>query len=132
MDPAEELRKMLLGVSEEAASLIPPAERRKGDRFPIIRDLCYKVLSRRGAAIPGCGKTINISSTGVLFSAPAPIDPGKRVELSIDWPVQLDGNCGLKLVALGHVIRCKSDSIAVEIDSYEFRTRGSKGIGPSP
>ena len=100
-------------------------DRRSNDRFPIIRDVRYKVLSSRGKPEAGTGKTIDVSSGGVLLSTEAPLAPGKRVELSISWPAQLDGKCALKLVARGRVTRCLGMEVAVEIDKYEFRTQGS-------
>ena len=43
-------------------------ERRASDRFPMERDVRYKVLSRRNGDETGAGKTINMSSNGVLFT----------------------------------------------------------------
>jgi hypothetical protein len=100
-------------------------ERRSNDRFPIVRDVRYKVLSSRGNPETGTGKTIDVSSAGVLLSAQTPLTLGKKVELSISWPAQLDGKCALKLVARGRVTRCLGTEVAIEIDKYEFRTQGS-------
>ena len=50
--------------------------------------------------------------------------PGKRLELSISWPAQLDNKCNLKLVARGRVTRLEQGRAAVEIQQYEFRTAG--------
>jgi PilZ domain len=99
-------------------------DRRANDRFPIIREVRYKVINSKGTVEVGTGETINISSTGVLFKAQAPLPPGKRLEISISWPAQLDGKCGLKLVARGRILRCHGTTIALEIDKYEFRTAG--------
>jgi hypothetical protein len=85
----------------------------------------YKVLSSRGNPETGTGKTIDVSSAGVLLSAQTPLTLGKKVELSISWPAQLDGKCALKLVARGRVTRCLGTEVAIEIDKYEFRTQGS-------
>ena len=72
----------------------------------------------------GAGETINISRTQVLFNVQAPLPPGKRMELSISWPVRLDGKCGLKLVACGRIVGCEGTSVALRIEKYEFRTTG--------
>lgn len=104
------------------------SERRNNDRFPIAQDVQYRVLSSKGGPELGSGKTVNISSTGVLFSSEKPITPGRRLEVSIHWPAHLDGKCGLKLVAQGRVVRCQGKLVAVEIEKYEFRTRGSRGL----
>jgi len=106
------------------------ANRRATDRFPIIRELRYRVLGGRGNAPWGTGKTMDFSSSGILFSAETPLAPGKRVELSISWPAQLDGKCALKLVARCRVTRCSGTQVAVEMDKYEFRTQGTRGLLP--
>jgi PilZ domain len=101
------------------------AERRQSDRFPIEREVRYRVLSKRGGDEAGDGRTINISSSGVLFTTDQTLLPGKRLELSISWPAQLDNKCALKLVARGRVIRFEPGRTAIEIQQYEFRTQSS-------
>jgi hypothetical protein len=90
----------------------------------------YKVLGGRGNALWNSGKTLDISSTGILFQAQAPLSPGRRLELSVSWPAQLDGKCAMKLVARCRVIRCTGFEVAVKVDKYEFRTQGSRGLLP--
>ena len=102
------------------------SERRSADRFPIEREVRYRILNKRGAGEEGTGKTINISSNGVLFTTDQVLLPGKRLELSISWPAQLDNKCNLKLVARGRVARMEQGRAAIEIQQYEFRTLGSK------
>jgi hypothetical protein len=80
----------------------------------------------RGGATAGKGKTINMSSSGILFSSPGPLKVGTKLELSINWPVALNSTCPLKLVTQGRVARAATDAVAVQIDRYEFRTRGSR------
>ena len=103
-------------------------ERRSADRFPIEREVKFKILSKRGPNEPeeGTGTTINISSNGVLFATDQNLIPGKRLELSISWPAQLDNKCQLKLVARGRVARLEQGRAAIEIQQYEFRTAGRK------
>ena len=102
------------------------SERRAADRFPIEREVRYRILNKRSSAEEGTGKTVNISSTGVLFTTDQILVPGKRLELSISWPAQLDNKCQLKLVARGRVARLEQGRAAIEIQQYEFRTQGSK------
>lgn len=104
------------------------ADRRSADRFPIEREVRYKILNKRNGHEEGTGKTINISSNGVLFTTDQILLPGKRLELSISWPAQLDNKCQLKLVARGRVARLEQGRAAIEIQQYEFRTQGSKGF----
>jgi hypothetical protein len=105
------------------------SDRRHSDRFPIEREVRYRVLSKRSGEESGDGKTINISSSGVLFSTDHILLPGRRMELSISWPAQLDNKCALKLVARGRVVRFEQGRAAIEIQQYEFRTQSSNA-GP--
>lgn len=104
------------------------AERRSSDRFPIEREVRYKVLSKRGGEEAGSGKTINMSSSGVLFTSEHSLLPGKRLEVAISWPAQLNNKCALKLVARGRVVRSNDGSAALEIQQYEFRTAVANGL----
>jgi len=103
-------------------------ERRASDRFPIARDLRYKMLSKRNGEENGTGRTVNMSSNGVLFSTDSILLPGRRVEVSINWPAQLNSNVGLKLVARGRIVRYEQGMAAMEIQQYEFRTQGSSSV----
>lgn len=105
------------------------SDRRHSDRFPIEREVRYRVLSKRSGEESGDGRTINISSSGVLFTADHILLPGRRMELSISWPAQLDNKCALKLVARGRVVRFEQGRAAIEIQQYEFRTHAG-GSGP--
>ena len=104
------------------------SDRRASDRFPIEREVRYRVLGKRANLEEGTGKTVNISSSGVLFTTEQTLIPGKRLELSISWPAQLDNKCNLKLVAQGRVARMEQGRAAIEILQYEFRTQSSKNL----
>lgn len=76
------------------------------------------------AGIAGKGKTLNISSTGILFTTDQILLPGVRVEVFVDWPVELDQSCPLQLVATGRVVRIEqAGRVAVDVIKSEFRTR---------
>lgn len=100
-------------------------DRRQSDRFPIEREVRYKILNKRAGEETGAGKTVNMSSAGVLFTTEQMLIPGKRVEIAINWPAQLNSKCALKLVARGRVVRCDNSRAAIEIQQYEFRTAGA-------
>jgi PilZ domain len=102
-------------------------DRRGADRFPIEREVRYKILNRKSVDEIGFGKTINMSSNGVLFSTEQHLLPGKRLEISISWPAQLDSKVSLKLVARGRVVRSEEGQAAIEIHQYEFRTQATPG-----
>ena len=102
-------------------------ERRKSSRFPIERELRYKTLNQRSEILAGCGKTLNISSSGVLFTSDHDLPVGTRLEVSISWPAQLNEKCLLNLVARGRVTRHTKGQLALQIQQYEFRTQSRPG-----
>jgi hypothetical protein len=104
------------------------ADRRHSDRFPIEREVRYRVLNKRSSEETGEGKTINISSSGVLFTVDHMLLPGRRMELAISWPAQLNNKCALKLVARGRVVRFEGGRAAIEIQQYEFRTQSASPL----
>ena len=97
-------------------------DRRAADRFPIERDVRYKVISKKSADEVGTGRTVNMSSNGILFTSDHMLLPGRRLELSVSWPAQLNNQTPLKLVARGRVTRFEGGQAAIEIQQYEFRT----------
>jgi hypothetical protein len=98
------------------------SDRRTADRFPIEREVRYKVLNKKNSDEVGTGHTVNMSSTGVYFTTEHILLPGKRLELAISWPAQLNNQTALKLVARGRIIRYDEGRAAMEIQQYEFRT----------
>ena len=99
-------------------------DRRGTGRFPLREGVRYRLLHSKGNPVSGSGRTLNIGSGGILFSTEEMLPVGRSIELSMDWPAQLDGNCPLKFVAIGRVIRSEARQAAVRIERYQFRTRG--------
>lgn len=95
-------------------------ERRLHARYPIASAIQYKLVTS-GEKI-GVGKTLNVSSGGVLFEATDALPARSQVEVVIDWPVQREGAGTLKLVMHGLVIRSNSKLVAAQVSRYEFRT----------
>jgi len=91
----------------------------------LVRDVEYRLLIAVSGQKTAKGKTINISSSGVLFTVESELVPGSRIELVILWPAQLDGKASLKLVAKCRVIRGYEGHAAVEILDHEFRTKAA-------
>ena len=89
-------------------------------------------MNKRGGDEAGDGKTLNISSSGVLFTTDHMLLPGRRLELSISWPAQLNNKCALKLVARGRVVRFEKGRAAIEIQQYEFRTASTTSATVAP
>ncbi|MBV8828546.1 MAG: PilZ domain-containing protein [Acidobacteriaceae bacterium] len=119
---------MALGSRLERAD-ISATERRKSSRFPIEREVRYKTLNQRAETLSGNGKTLNISSSGVLFTSDHDLPIGTRLEVAISWPAQLNEKCLLNLVARGRVTRHTKGQLALQIQQYEFRTQSRPGNG---
>ncbi|MGD0361546.1 MAG: PilZ domain-containing protein [Bryobacteraceae bacterium] len=109
--------------------LDPSVERRESRRFAIEQEVLYKILDHR-ATTPesGAGRTLDISSGGVLFETQQRLRAGKRIEVSVNWPAQLDGGCALKFVAVGRVVRADEKQAAMHIEQHEFRTRRTREL----
>lgn len=110
---------------------IKESDRRRSDRFAIEREIRYRALNKRGGEEAGEGKTVNMSSSGVLFTTGQILRPGRRIELAISWPAQLNNKCALKLVARGRIVRFDNGLAAMEIQQYEFRTQSAPAVASS-
>lgn len=67
-------------------------------------------------------ESLNISSTGLLFTTTEAVQPGQGIEAFIAWPVCLDNRIPLKLVIKGSIVRNAGDHTAVCFERYEFKT----------
>jgi hypothetical protein len=101
-------------------------DQRLNGRYPITLELQYKMLNKGRVEHLGLGRTLNISSGGVLFEADGHLPPNGPIELALSWPFLLEGICNLKLVMRGRVVRCDTGSraIAVKAEYHEFHTAG--------
>jgi hypothetical protein len=99
-------------------------ERRVSDRFRMECDVRYRVLNSKLEDWLGVGRTVNMGSSGVLFTTDGLLIPGGRLELAISWPVFLNDKVALKLVVRARVVRREGGMAAAEIQQYEFRTQG--------
>ena len=103
-------------------------ERRIKRRFQIDQEVKYKMLYGQRIAETGVGRTINVSSGGVWFSTENMLTRGMPMELSMTWPVLLNESCPMKLMIYGCVVRSNERGTAVAIETYEFRTQGSRNF----
>lgn len=101
-----------------------PKDRRLGHRFPIEAELCYLLLNGKTIVAAGHGRTVNVSSSGVLFQSMHAVRPGEQIELSIAWPARIDGVVRMQLRASGRTVREQDNCTGVRILHYEFRTGG--------
>jgi hypothetical protein len=122
-------RTVELGMPHQHLRREDPDERRSCDRFPIEREVKYKIFgSQKNVIGIGLGRSLNISSSGVLFTTESNLPAGQRVELAVSWPALLNDVLPLKLVASGRLVRSQGRQAAMAIDRYEFKTRGAKGL----
>jgi hypothetical protein len=109
-------------------------ERRRKHRFPMEREMRFKVLDGDRIVTTGVGNTIDISSGGVAFEitgrVAVALTPGTLMELSISWPILLDATCMVQLVVFGQVVRTRKHVLACNIERYEFRTQ--RRVAPTP
>lgn len=106
----------------------PRRDQRSKGRYPIALELQYKLLRGSRVERMGLGRTLNISSGGVLFETDNPLPVRGSVELAMKWPFLLQGACGLKLVVRGRIVRCDAGTraTAVRAEYHEFRTAGTR------
>lgn len=98
-------------------------ERREKFRFPMQRELRYKLVKDGAVLESGIGETLNIGSGGVSFTVERNLAAGSFIQLSISWPVLLDKSCPMRLIIFGRVLRSAQGACACTIDKYEFRTQ---------
>jgi hypothetical protein len=119
-------------VEEESQASSPPnlTERRSKSRYPMELGVRFRLRFRK-VLLSGEGRTVNLSARGLLITSQElaslqdEITAGARLEISIDWPVLLDGRTRLQLLARGRVVRRGEIDFAVIFDRHEFRTRRS-------
>ena len=102
------------------------SDQRLRKRYSIALELRYKLLNKGRVERLGLGRTLNISSSGVLFEANDLLPAGGTIELAINWPFLLGAVINLKLVMRGRVVRTDAKTIAVKVEHYEFRTTGAR------
>ncbi|MEQ1949239.1 MAG: PilZ domain-containing protein [Bryobacteraceae bacterium] len=90
-------------------------EQRRNQRF----DLHLPIELLSGSKTKG--ETKNMSSCGVLFSTPVPIDVGSPIEYMITLPNASGTRVDVRLRCLGTVVRADEDAnFAATLERYEF------------
>ena len=95
-------------------------ERRSATRYPIERDLSYRVIGSAGQEVR-TARTVNVSTSGILFSADAVPALGRRLALQVRWPRRSDQQPELDLVILGRVVRATGTSAAIAYETFDLR-----------
>jgi hypothetical protein len=99
-------------------------DRRQDRRYSIHLDLRWKLIRRRRVLDSGVGKTVDLSSGGILFDPGRALPVGLNVELAISWPVLLRNEAPMQLIVSGRIVRVGQNLIAVAMAQHEFRTSG--------
>ncbi len=113
---------MTVGASRRV--LLALGDRRLARRYPITADVEFTALGSDGVALQGFGRTVNLSTGGVLFESDEVLQAGMRIELVIAWPARLNNAVALNLCVSGRVARSTANSHAIRIREHEFCLRG--------
>src|SRR5579863_6609147 len=92
-------------------------DRRSRRRFSLRLAVRYRLIQPR---LPldrdMAGESLNLSSTGLLFTAGEALLPGQVVEVFIDWPIRLHNGVRLTLVVEGTIVRSAGNHAAMHIE----------------
>lgn len=98
-------------------------EQRKNQRF----DLKLPIEFLRPGATPksagdkALGETKNVSSSGVLFSTPTPVEVGEPIEYLITFPKAPGSRAEVRIRCVGKVLRNEvAETFAATLERYEF------------
>jgi hypothetical protein len=103
-------------------------ERRAKSRYQLDLGVRFRLsLGSREYFVSGAGRTVNLSAGGLLVSSQElpsheEVAAGAWVEMSIEWPVLLDGRIPLQLFAVGRVVRRSAVDFAATLQHRQFRT----------
>ena len=97
-------------------------DRRADRRYRLSLDLWWKLVRRRKVMASGQGRTVDLSSGGILFVAGHALPVGIDVEMSISWPALFRNRHPMRLVALGRIVRSDGNRVAIRLLQHEFQS----------
>lgn len=103
-----------------------PDDRRRRRRIPLSTSVHYQIIGDGDPGPAGTGRTINISSCGILFTTSQELKLGDRIAVFVDWPVKRGPRQRIELATLARVARRDKEAAAVEILQFDFRKVASK------
>ena len=125
-----QMRQAQPGDGQRGGSTKDRKEDRRSDRrYPITAELEYRIISRRNLVKIGSGRTLDISSTGVLFESAIALPRGLRIELKINWPALPSTTNRIEIRAEGRTVRATNNCTAVRIQKYTIRGVHSPALG---
>jgi hypothetical protein len=111
-------------ISTTVSAEVGPRGQRPSDGwYPVAADVAYKLVGMGGILIEGRGRSVKISSSGILIATEAALPLCTLIEIVIAWPAKLDDDACLNLHVRGRTLRSYGNHTAVAIAGYEFRTR---------
>ncbi len=106
-------------------------ERRAKRRYPLQLNIRFRSTQGK-LLVAGDGRTLNISSAGLLIAASQDVRKGLRLQLTVEWPWLLDDTTPLQLVAESRVVRASESEFAVRLERYQFRTSRRQSMRVDP
>jgi hypothetical protein len=100
-------------------------DRRSKRRFPLRMVMWFRPAGVRFPADWTEGESLNLSSTGMLFSGLVRTLPGQKIEALIDWPPRPNNRGDLRLALEGVIVRSTAHNTAMRVEHYEFRLSNS-------
>ena len=99
-------------------------ERRGNARFLLILPMTVRWVTRSGIAEAET-ESRDISSTGIYFSLPIPVERGTAVEIMMTLPHQVTGNGQTRVRCHGRILRTDAlgesrVGVATQIENYQF------------
>ena len=95
-------------------------DRRTAEQHGLELPLEYRLFGPDRSAQEGCGRTLNMSSTGLLVAPDQQISKGLPIEIVVQLPAELKDGNGTRLLILGHVLRSGATGAAIKILRYGF------------
>jgi hypothetical protein len=88
----------------------------------VTLEIRYSTSGRDAPVKMGKGQTIDLSSSGLRFSADRHLNVGQEITVYTDWPFSF-GDVKLQYVISGIVVRANGTEVAIQIRSYEMTIR---------
>ncbi len=97
-------------------------DRRSDRRYNLALGLRWNLLYRKKVVDSGIGRTVDLSSGGILFDAGLKLPAGLKICLAISWPALLHESTLMQLVVEGRIVRSDVAGVAIRTMLHEFRT----------
>ena len=107
----------------------PRSQPSDDQQYPLHLALRYRAFCGSTLVKSGEGETLSIGVSYVLFWTEQAPNGGLVAELSIDWPVLLEGRTPLQLCIFGEIVSCSGQRVLVHIMNHELKLRPSLAKG---